>query len=85
MGFAEELATLDQMRTDGASRDEVAGAFTPELLLEVGYYGAADGAAAAFKRLSQGLDTAVVRVVAARPGLESILAVMRACRPELLA
>ena len=73
------------MRTEGASRDEVAAAFTPDLLLEVGYYGAADGAAAAFKRLSQGLDTAVVRVVAARPGLESILQVMEACRPELLA
>ncbi len=85
MGFTEELGNLDKMRTEGASRDEVAAAFTPDLLLEVGYYGAADGAAAAFKRLSQGLDTAVVRVVAARPGLESILQVMEACRPELLA
>ena len=51
---------------------------------QVGYYGPAAGAAAAFKRLSQGLDIAIVRVVAARPGLDSILAVMRACRPELL-
>ncbi len=85
MGHTEELAMLDQMRTQGASRDEVAASFTPALLKDVGYYGPADGAAAAFKDLSQGLDTAVVRVVAARPGLDSILAVMRACRPELLA
>jgi alkanesulfonate monooxygenase SsuD/methylene tetrahydromethanopterin reductase-like flavin-dependent oxidoreductase (luciferase family) len=84
MGYTEELAMLDQMRTDGSSRDDVANAFTPGLLRDVGYYGPAGGAAAEFKRLSQGLDTAVVRVVAARPGIESILAVMRACRPELV-
>ena len=84
MGFTEELAMLDQMRTGGASRDEVAASFTAGLLQDVGYYGPADGAAAEFRRLSQGLDTAVVRVVAARPGLDSILAVMRACRPELV-
>ena len=82
MGFTEELAGLDEMRTSGASRDEVAGAFSPELLSTVGYYGKADGAAEAFGKLSQGLDTAIVRVVSARPGIESILAAMRACAPN---
>ena len=81
MGFTEELAMLDEMRTKESSRDEVADAFSPELLSTVGYYGKADGAAGAFAKLAQGLDTAIVRVVAARPGIESILAVMRACAP----
>jgi len=30
------------------------------------------------------LDVAIVRVVAARPGVASVLAVLRACRPELI-
>lgn len=84
MGHAEELAVLDRMRQSGESNAKVAEAFSPELLQSVGYYGPAAGAAAAFRRLSQGLDTAIVRVVAARPGLESVLAVMRACRPQLV-
>lgn len=83
MGHTEELAGLDQMRERGASQDEVAAAFTDELLQDVGYYGPAEGAAETFKRVSQGLDTAVVRVVAARPGLDPILAAMRACQPAL--
>ena len=82
MGFTDDLAALDEMRTNGASSDEVADAFPPEILSSVGYFGEAGGAAAAFKRLSEGLDTAIVRVVAARPGVDSTLAVMRACRPD---
>ena len=85
MGFTEELAELDLMRTRGASRDEVAAAFSDQLLLAVGYYGRADGAAAAFKRLAQGLDTAIVRVVASGPGLESVRAAMRSCAPAMVA
>ena len=45
----------------------------------------AEGAARAFSQLSKGLDTALVRVVAARPGVDSVLATMKACRPELVA
>ncbi len=82
MGFTEELAELDRMREAGASRDEVADAFPVEVLQQVSYYGPAEGAAAAFKRLSQGLDTSIVRVVGARPGVDSVLNVMRACRPQ---
>ena len=82
MGFTEELAGLDEMRMNNATRDEVAEAFSPELLSTVGYYGKSDGAAEAFGKQSQGLDTAIVRVVSARPGTESILAVMRACAPN---
>ncbi len=84
MGFADGLAELDRMRSGGASPDEVAEAFPPELLRRVGYYGPAAGAADAFRELAAGLDTAIVRVVAARPGPESVRAVMDACRPALV-
>ncbi len=84
MGYTEELAELDRMRTAGSSRHDVADAFSSDLLLNVGYYGQAEGAAAAFGKLSKGLDVAIVRVVAARPTLESTLAVMRACAPNLV-
>jgi hypothetical protein len=82
MGFMKELAELDAMRQRGATPDEVADAFPPDVLQTVAYYGTANGAASAFKRLAQGLDTAIVRVVAARPGIASVRAVMQACSPQ---
>ena len=82
MGFASELAALDDMRRSGASADEVADAFPPALLRTVGYYGSAQNAAAEFARLAEGLDIAIVRVVAARPGIDSVRAVMQACAPQ---
>ena len=82
MGYTDELAQLDEMRKKGASRDEVADAFPAEILQSVGYFGKADGAAAAFARLAEGLDTAIVRVVAARRGVDSTLAVMESCKPD---
>lgn len=82
MGFTEALAELDQRRTRGASQDELADAFPPDLLRRVGYYGPAAGAAEAFRGLAEGLDVAIVRVVAARPGLDSVTAVMEACSPK---
>jgi hypothetical protein len=84
MGFTEALAELDHMRQRGAPADEVADAFPPELLKRVGYYGTPEGAADAFRRLAEGLDMAIVRVVAARPGIASVRAVLQACRPELV-
>jgi alkanesulfonate monooxygenase SsuD/methylene tetrahydromethanopterin reductase-like flavin-dependent oxidoreductase (luciferase family) len=84
MGHTEALAELDRMRQRGAAPNEVADAFPPELLKRVGYYGTPEGAAAAFRRLAEGLDVAIVRVVAARPGMASILTALQACRPELV-
>ncbi len=52
-----------------------------DLARQVGYFGPAAGAAAAFRRLAEGLDVALVRVVPARPTLESAIAVMEACQP----
>ncbi len=85
MGFAEELTAIDVLRQKNAPQDEVADAFPEQLLRCVGYYGAAKGAAEAFRGQAEGLDTAIVRVVAARPGPESVRAVMEACRPALVA
>ena len=85
MGFDEALTELEDRRDRGASEDELIDAFPVELAKLVGYFGPASGAAAAFRHLAQGLDTAIVRVVASRPGLESITAVMEACQPSRLA
>src|SRR5262245_41236836 len=84
MGYTEALAELDQMRQGGAVPDEIAAAFPSELLQRVGYYGTPEGAASAFRRLAQGLDVAIVRVVAARPGMASVRAALQACRPALV-
>jgi alkanesulfonate monooxygenase SsuD/methylene tetrahydromethanopterin reductase-like flavin-dependent oxidoreductase (luciferase family) len=84
MGFDEALTELEERRDRGASEDELIDAFPLDLARLVGYFGSASGAAAAFRHLAEGLDTAIVRVVAARPGLESIAAVMEACQPSKL-
>jgi alkanesulfonate monooxygenase SsuD/methylene tetrahydromethanopterin reductase-like flavin-dependent oxidoreductase (luciferase family) len=84
MGFNDALTDLEERRDRGASETELIEAFPRELLQMVGYYGRAAGAAAAFRRLAEGLDVAIVRVVAARPGVESVQAVMRACAPALV-
>lgn len=83
MGFEKELADLDQMRSKGASRDEIAEAFPTKILSTVGYFGSSDGAAKAFANLSQGLDNAIVRVVSSRPGnIDGALDVIKACAPK---
>ncbi len=81
MGYAGTLAELDTMREQGASTDEVADAMPEHELRRVGYFGTPEDAASEFQRLARGLDTAIVRVVGARPGMDSVLATMRACAP----
>ncbi len=81
MGYDAALTDLEDRRDRGASADELADAFPDDLLHLVGYYGTPAGAAAAFKRLATGLDTAIVRVVPARPGPASVRTVMNACAP----
>ena len=84
MGFDEALSDLEARRDRGAPESELVDAFPVELARLVGYFGPAAGAAAAFRRLAEGLDTAIVRVVPARPGLDAIRAVMEACQPARL-
>ncbi|MCC6180173.1 MAG: LLM class flavin-dependent oxidoreductase [Chloroflexi bacterium] len=86
MGFDEALTELEERRDRGAPDDELIDAFPVELARLVGYFGPASGAAAAFKRLSAGLDTALVRVVPSQRGsLGPIVAVMEACQPSRVA
>ena len=68
MGFDEALTELEDRRDRGASEEELIDAFPVELAKLVGYFGPASGAAAAFRRLAEGLDTAIVRVVRRPPG-----------------
>ena len=81
MGFASDLARIDELRSRNAPSEAIVDAFPEALLRHVGYYGPAAGAPEAFKSFSKGLDTAIVRVVAARPGVDSTRAVMEACKP----
>jgi alkanesulfonate monooxygenase SsuD/methylene tetrahydromethanopterin reductase-like flavin-dependent oxidoreductase (luciferase family) len=81
MGYAAELARIDEMRAKDAPAEDVIDAFPDGLVRAVGYYGKAAGAREAFARLSRGLDTAIVRVVAARPGIAATRAVMEALAP----
>ena len=81
MGFEEVLQDLEARRDKGVPLDELAGGVPEELLQTVGYYGPSEGAAAAYRRLSEGLDEAVVRVITARPGIEPVVATLQALAP----
>lgn len=81
MGYAEELGRLDDLRRDGADLHALVEAVSDEFLLATGYFGTPAGAREAFLSRAAGLDLAIVRVVAARRGIESVRATMRACAP----
>jgi alkanesulfonate monooxygenase SsuD/methylene tetrahydromethanopterin reductase-like flavin-dependent oxidoreductase (luciferase family) len=82
MGFGPELSLIDRMQEGGANRDDLIEAFPERMLAALGYFGPAAGAAEAVRRQAAGADIAVVRIVAARPGVASVGAVLEACRPE---
>jgi alkanesulfonate monooxygenase SsuD/methylene tetrahydromethanopterin reductase-like flavin-dependent oxidoreductase (luciferase family) len=79
MGFAEDLRRIDDMRRAKAPQEEIIDAFPEAMMRKVGYYGKAAGAAAGFESVAQGLDVAIVRVVGARPGIESARVAVEAC------
>lgn len=79
MGFGVQLDELERRRAAGATDDELARALPDEILDALGYAGPAAGAAAAFARLSEGLDVAIVRVLVVRAGsVDGVRAAMRA-------
>jgi alkanesulfonate monooxygenase SsuD/methylene tetrahydromethanopterin reductase-like flavin-dependent oxidoreductase (luciferase family) len=84
MGFGDALAELESRRDQGTPMAELIDAAPDELFRAVGYYGPADGAAAAFARLSVGLDETVVRIITARPGPEPVAAAMAALTPAAI-
>jgi alkanesulfonate monooxygenase SsuD/methylene tetrahydromethanopterin reductase-like flavin-dependent oxidoreductase (luciferase family) len=84
MGFGGELGELEQRRDRGAVMPELVAAVSDEMLQAVGYYGPAGPAPAAFARLSDGLDEAIVRIITTRPGLERVVQAMTALTPSLI-
>ena len=84
MGFGGELGELEQRRDRGAALPELVAAVSDEMLAAVGYYGPAGPAPAAFARLSDGLDEAIVRIITTRPGLEPVVQAMTALTPSLI-
>jgi alkanesulfonate monooxygenase SsuD/methylene tetrahydromethanopterin reductase-like flavin-dependent oxidoreductase (luciferase family) len=85
MGFDAALTELEERRDRGASMDSLVDAAPDEMLRAVGYYGpAGPAAAAAFARLSAGLDEAMVRIITARPGLKPAVEAMEALTPALI-
>ncbi len=86
MGFEEVLTRLEAKRDAGTPVDELVDEVPEELVRRVGYFGTAAGAAAEFKRLAQGLDEAMVRLITVRPGdLDACVASIRALQPTLWA
>jgi hypothetical protein len=81
MGFSAELNRLDKLRSEGASQEKLIDSFPDELALKVGYFGKPEGAKNHFIKLSEGLDTAIVRVVAAKPEINSTKIVIDTCKP----
>jgi alkanesulfonate monooxygenase SsuD/methylene tetrahydromethanopterin reductase-like flavin-dependent oxidoreductase (luciferase family) len=83
MGFEEVLTALEARRDAGASVSDLVDEVPTELLLQVGYFGRAEGAAQAMRRLSQGLDEAMVRLISVRSGdLEACRKAIQACQPS---
>lgn len=82
MGFDETLQAIEAKRDAGASADELADAFPVEMLRQIGAFGRPADAAEGFLRVAAGLDTAIVRIVAARPGVDAARAVLHACAPQ---
>ena len=85
MGFVDDLRRIDDMRRAKAPQEEIIDAFPEAMLRKVGYFGKAAGAAEGFRRVAQGLDIAIVRVVGARPGIDSARAAINACAAAVTA
>lgn len=80
MGFDAVLTEIEARKERGAADDELAALLPNELLARVGFWGRPEDAAAGFEALTAGLDTAVVRVVAAKNNdVECVRLAMRSC------
>jgi alkanesulfonate monooxygenase SsuD/methylene tetrahydromethanopterin reductase-like flavin-dependent oxidoreductase (luciferase family) len=83
MGFDDVLSDLEARRDAGAPLRDLLDLVPVSLLEKVGYFGAPAGAAEALRRLSQGLDEAMVRLISVRAGdLQASLKAIEACRPS---
>jgi alkanesulfonate monooxygenase SsuD/methylene tetrahydromethanopterin reductase-like flavin-dependent oxidoreductase (luciferase family) len=83
MGFDEVLNVVEARREAGTPLEDLVDQVPAELLRTVGYFGPPSDAADALRRLSEGLDEAMVRIITVRSGdLEACLNTVRACAPE---
>jgi alkanesulfonate monooxygenase SsuD/methylene tetrahydromethanopterin reductase-like flavin-dependent oxidoreductase (luciferase family) len=83
MGFEDVLSDLEQRRDAGAPMADLVDLIPPDLLLRVGYFGKPAGAAAALRKLSTGLDEAMVRLISVRRGdLDACIKAITACEPS---
>jgi hypothetical protein len=81
MGFDSVLTDLEERREAGVPFSQLVDAAPADLLLGIGYYGRAAGAADALQRLSRGLDEAIVRLITVREGdLDSCIKSIHACQ-----
>jgi alkanesulfonate monooxygenase SsuD/methylene tetrahydromethanopterin reductase-like flavin-dependent oxidoreductase (luciferase family) len=84
MGFDAVLSELEARNAAGTPVSDLLDEVPSELLLRVGYFGKPAGAADALRRLSRGLDEAMVRLIcppARRGDLDAAVASIRACQP----
>lgn len=81
MGFDEVLTELEARKVAGEPLESLVEAAPDELLLAVGWYGPAAGAAEAYRARSAGLDETIVRVLTARPSFDAVVATMAALTP----
>lgn len=82
MGFDDVLTRLEHRRAAGESVSALVDDVPPELLQTVGYFGTASAAPEAVRRLAEGLDEAVVRILTVHPGdLDACLQTVRALEP----
>lgn len=82
LGFGEALAEVRRMHQRRAPMADIAAAFPDEVLSALACYGDGATARAAFDRLKAGNDVAIVRIIAARPGLEGVVNAMEALAPR---
>lgn len=81
MGFDDLFVDLEKRRAAGTPVAELVDLVPDELLLSVGYFGTAEGAATRFAELAKGLDEAIVRVITTSRSTESVVATMDALTP----
>jgi alkanesulfonate monooxygenase SsuD/methylene tetrahydromethanopterin reductase-like flavin-dependent oxidoreductase (luciferase family) len=84
MGFDGVLSELEARRDAGTPMHELADRLPDDLLYRVGYFGAPSGAPAEFRRLMQGLDEAIVRVITTRPDIDRVRLALRTLAPSNL-
>jgi len=81
MGLGPDFERLESLRNQGVNDVDLADACPDRVLDRLGVWGRPDQARAGLERLGEGLDTCIVRIVLARPGIDSALTTLRACAP----